>query len=96
MEVMMALTSDEDPSLRRVQAKRKINILYCFGDTSGSGIGWCIDFGDGVWYELVDWCESIQEANSNYWELSNLFNAMVCSAQEGKLDGCEVFLYTEN
>jgi hypothetical protein len=27
-------------------------MMYCFGDASGSGGGWCIDFGDGVWYEL--------------------------------------------
>jgi hypothetical protein len=96
LEVMFMLTEAEDPPLRKVRAKSKINTLYCCGDASGSGLGWCIDLGRGVRYELGEWCESIQEATSNYRELRNLVNAMVQAAQEGRLDGCEVFLYTEN
>jgi hypothetical protein len=45
---------------------------------------------------LGEWCETIQEATSNYRELRNLVNIMVRAAQEGRLDGCEVFLYTYN
>jgi hypothetical protein len=85
MEVMLMLTKAEDPPLRRVRAKSKINILYCCGDASGSGFGWCIDFGEGVRYELGEWCDSIQEATSNYRELRNLVNSMVRAAQEGRL-----------
>jgi hypothetical protein len=96
LEVMIMLTKAEDPPLRRVRAKSKINILYCYGDASGSGFGWCIDYGDGVGYEFGEWCESIQEATSNYRELRNLVNAMVRDAQEGRLEGCEVFLYMDN
>jgi ribonuclease HI len=79
-----------------VRASRKANILCGFGDASGSGFGWCIDFGDGVRYELGEWCDKIQEASSNYRELQNLVNAMLRAAQEGRLDGCEVFLYADN
>jgi hypothetical protein len=82
--------------MRRVRARSKVNILYCYGDASGSGFGWCIDFGGGVRYELGEWCELIQEATFNYRELRNLVNAMVRAAQEGRLEGCEVFLYTDN
>jgi hypothetical protein len=70
--------------------------LYGVGDASDSGFGWWIDFGDGVRYELGEWCDKIQEASSNYRELQNLENAMLRVAQEGRLDGCEVFLYTDN
>jgi hypothetical protein len=59
LEVMVELTAGEDPPLRRVRAKRKINIIYFYGEASGSGFGWCIDLGDGVRYELGEWCESI-------------------------------------
>jgi ribonuclease HI len=79
-----------------VRAKSKINILYCYGDASGSGFGWCIDFGDGVRYKLGEWCERIQEVTSNSRELRNLVNAMARAAQEGSLEGYEVFLYTDN
>jgi hypothetical protein len=49
-----------------------------------------------VRYELGEWCDKIQEAFSNYRELRNQVNAMLRVAQEGRLDGCEVFLYTDN
>jgi hypothetical protein len=52
LKVLLQLTEAEAPPLRRVQASRKAKILYSFGDASGSGFGWCIDFRDGVRYEL--------------------------------------------
>jgi hypothetical protein len=39
---MWMITATEDPPLRRVRAQSKVNILYCYGDASGSGFGWCI------------------------------------------------------
>jgi hypothetical protein len=63
LKVLRMLTAAGDPTLRRVRAQSKVNILYCYGDASGSGFGWCIDFGDGFIYELVEWCENIQEEN---------------------------------
>jgi hypothetical protein len=94
--VLRMLTAAEDPPLHRVQAHSKVNIIYCYGDASGSDFGWCIDFGDGVRYELGEWCDTIQEATSNYRELMNLVNTMVRAAQESRMDGCEVFLYIDN
>jgi hypothetical protein len=96
LKVMMELTASEDPPLRRVRARSKVNILYFYGDASGSGFGWCIDFGDGVRYEMGEWCERIQEATYSYRELRNLVNAMVRAAQYGRIEGCEVFLYIYN
>jgi hypothetical protein len=96
LNVLIELTEADAPHLRRVRASRKANILYGFGDASGSGFGWCIDFGEGVRYELGEWCDTIQEASSNYRELHNLANAMLRATQEGRLDGCEMFLYTDN
>jgi hypothetical protein len=96
LKVMMELTAAEDPLLRRVQARSKVNILYCYGDASVSGFGWCIDYGDGVRYEMGEWCERIQEEKCNCRDLRTLVNAMVRTAQEGRLEGCEVFLYTDN
>jgi hypothetical protein len=49
-----------------------------------------------VRYELGKWCNSIQEATSNYRELRILVNDMVRAAQEVRLEGCEGFLYTDN
>jgi hypothetical protein len=88
LKVLIQLTEAEAQPLRRVRVSRKANILYGFGDAPGSGFGWCIDLGDGVRYELGEWCDKIQEASLNYRELQNLVNAMPRAAQEGRLDGC--------
>jgi hypothetical protein len=96
LKVLIQLTEAEAPPLRQVRSSRKAKILYGFRDASGSGFGWCIDFGDGVRYELGEWCNTIQEASLNYRELRNLVNNMLRDAQEGRLDGCELFLYTYN
>jgi hypothetical protein len=48
LKVLIQLTEAEAPPLRRVRASRKAKILYGFQDYSGSGFGWCIDFGYGV------------------------------------------------
>jgi hypothetical protein len=45
IEVLWMLTAAEDPPLRRMRAQSKVKIIYCYGDDSGSGFGWCIDFG---------------------------------------------------
>jgi hypothetical protein len=50
LEVRWMLTAAEHPPLRRVRAQSKVDIIYCYGDASGSGFGWCIDFGYGVRY----------------------------------------------
>jgi hypothetical protein len=52
LKVSIQLREAEAPPLRRVRASRKANMLYGFGDAYGIGFGWCIDFGDGVRYEL--------------------------------------------
>jgi hypothetical protein len=96
LEVMLMLKVDDDPPLRRVRPKSKINILYFYRDAYVFGFGWCNDFGDGVMHELGEWCESIQEATFNYRELRNLVNAMVRAAREGRLNDCEVLLYIDN
>jgi hypothetical protein len=52
LNVLIQLAEEEAPPLRRVRESRKANIFYGFGDASGSGFGWCVDFRDGVQYEL--------------------------------------------
>jgi hypothetical protein len=47
-KVMVELTAANDPPLRRVRARSKINILNFYEDASGSGFGWCIYLGDVV------------------------------------------------
>jgi hypothetical protein len=48
-----------------------INLASRFESDDGT------DFGDGVLYELGEWCDRIKEVLSNYQELRNLTNDMV-------------------
>jgi hypothetical protein len=45
VDVLIHLTDAQAPPLQQIRASRKAHILYCCGDASGSGFGWCIDFG---------------------------------------------------
>jgi hypothetical protein len=48
IDVLLSLTEDVMPPLRRINARRAGQILYCFGDASGAGFGWSIDLGEEV------------------------------------------------
>jgi hypothetical protein len=96
IKVLCLLIEAECPSLRRIRDHREASILYCFGDASGGSFGWSIEFEKGIRCEFGEWSETIQEESSNYRELVNLANALIRVGQEGLLDGCEVFLYTDN
>jgi hypothetical protein len=71
-------------------------VVYGFGDASKGGFGWSIDFGNGVRFECGEWCEDIQGESSNYREFRNLVNALLRAAEEGRLKGADIFLFTDN
>jgi hypothetical protein len=45
------------------------------------GVGWSIDFGNGVRFEFGEWCDDIQGESSNYREFGNLVNALLRAAE---------------
>jgi hypothetical protein len=60
------------------------------------GFGWSIDFGNGVRFEFGEWCEDIQGESSNYREFRNLVNVLLRAAEEGRLKGADIFIFTDN
>jgi hypothetical protein len=48
IKVLCLLTEAECPPLRWIRSHRKASILYCFGDASGGGFGWSIEFEKGI------------------------------------------------
>jgi hypothetical protein len=84
------------PPLRRIRASSIIKVVYGFGDASKGGFGWSIDFGNGVGFEFGEWCEDIQGKTSKYREFRNLVNALLRAAEEGRLKGAEIFIFTDN
>jgi hypothetical protein len=96
LRVLTMLTNLEVPPLRRLRGSSKLKVLYGFGDSSGNGFGWSIDFGEEIRYEHGLWSETLCEEHSNYKELRNLVNALMRAGLEGRLTGREIFLCTDN
>jgi hypothetical protein len=71
-------------------------VVYGVGDASKGVFGWSIDFGNGVWFEFGEWCKDIQGESSNYREFRNLVNALLRAAEEGRLQGADIFLFMDN
>jgi hypothetical protein len=49
--VFTILAELEVPPLRRLRGSSQAKVLYDFGDSSGNGFGWSIDFGEEIKYE---------------------------------------------
>ena len=76
--------------------KRRGTVLYGFGDASGKGFGHGIEV-DGILYlTFGQWSYILEDKHSNYKELRNLVNAVEKAYNEGLLNDCELFLFTDN
>lgn len=98
LEALLELTASETPPLYIVRADGVALVTYGFGDASGIGFGTAIEL-DGTLTRVRrgTWPWTIgQEMSSNWRELSNLVDAVEELANEGRLEGKEVFLFTDN
>lgn len=76
---VMALTtliSGDIPPLRRVRSNELCQVLYGFGDTSGSPFGATLGKGTDIFYEYGQWCTEESEQSSNWRELKNLVDSL--------------------
>mmetsp|Transcript_17572 Transcript_17572/g.49639 ORF Transcript_17572/g.49639 Transcript_17572/m.49639 type:complete len:1287 (+) Transcript_17572:10428-14288(+) len=95
---MQAFFALEQPPLRRVRARRTFHAWYGFGDASPGGFGATIDVLDeGVSYRYGEWCAQIVEETSMNWkELKNLVASLKEWVHRFKIEGTEVFMFTDN
>jgi hypothetical protein len=87
-----------EPPKQLVRSKRVVEVYYWFGDASQDGFGFNMQEhrADTIHYRFGQWCDDVSEKLSNYRELFNLVARLEELVEEGKLDGCEVFVFTEN
>jgi hypothetical protein len=86
------LCYSKEPPLRRARCSKFASTYYGFGDASKSGFGATLQFGNDIEYKYGQWSwESDQ--SSNWQELNNLVKFEVCSKD---LEGCELFIFTDN
>jgi hypothetical protein len=93
--------SDDIDAFRKNYAEGKnlrskfASAYYGFGDASKSGFGATLQFGDDIEYEYGQWSWESEES-SNWRDLNNLVEfaeGKVCSKD---LEGCELFIFTDN
>ena len=79
--------------------KRKKGVgtaCYGFGDASGKGFGFALELNGKVLSEYGQWEATIEEKHSNYKELRNLVNVVKLANEQGDLDDCELYIFTDN
>jgi hypothetical protein len=96
VEALKALTAFDTPPPQLVRATKTGKAIYGFGDASGTGFGSSIKVGEKTVWKSGQWVWTLQQESSNYRELSNLVFALEDLAEEGTLDGCEIFMFTDN
>jgi hypothetical protein len=95
VEALRELCKAEHPPLRRVRCSKHASAYYGFGDASGCGFGATLQFGDAIEYEYGQWSWESQES-SNWRELNNLVEFAEGKVRSKELEGCELFIFTDN
>ena len=85
------------PIHRLVRGTKIQKIQIVFGDASGAGFGSTWETNNGtIRYRYGLWGEEMEESSSNLRELLNLVNTLERMAEEGDLEGIEVYVFTDN
>jgi hypothetical protein len=95
MAAFADLCRAEEPPLRRVRCSKVASAYYGFGDASKSGFGATLQFGDHIEYEYGQWSWESKES-SNWRELNNLVEFAEGKVRSKDLEGCELFIFTDN
>ena len=93
---LSTLMSADQPPLRRERSDNVCQVMYGFGDASGSAFGTTLGQETEVFYEYGQWCTEESEQSSNWRELKNLVDALEGWIQIHSLSGSQLFLFTDN
>jgi hypothetical protein len=96
LRALTLLTSSESPPLRLVRPCKVRSVRYGFGDASGSGFGSTFSAPGAILYRHGIWGDDGADKSSNWRELTNLVETLELEAMEGRLQGSEVFVFTDN
>ena len=96
VEALEDLTSFDVPPHQLVRATKTGRAVYGFGDASGTGFGASVKIGGVTVWQSGQWSWTFKQESSNYRELANLVQVLESLAAKGVLDGCEIFMFTDN
>ena len=96
VKALTTLTESSFPP-KVIRRKKKIfSVCYGFGDALGLGFGNCIEVNGTKYAIFGTWNTEIESKHSNYKELRNLVNAIEEGVNDGVLQDCELFMFTDN
>ena len=96
VEALWRFFNREEPPLRLVRGRAIHEVLYGFGDASGSGFGSTWEVDGKLHFRLGVWKSDGEGTSSNFRELKNLVDSLKEMASKGALKGREVFMFTDN
>ena len=93
---LQLIFAGEEPGLRLIRGASVLELLYIFGDASGAGFGSSWNEAFRLGFRFGVWGEDSDGPSSNYRELRNLVETLEALGLEGKLEGKEIFIFTDN
>ena len=96
LRALEELFIEDKPYNRKVQSRHVIEVIYGFGNASGAGFGSSFKVKGKVKYRLGRWGKDMNSSLSDYRELSNLVESLEDLNKDGILEGCEVYILTDN
>ena len=96
VRALKKLMTIKEPPRVQLRAREVLQALYLPGDASGSGFGSAVIGTKGIMYESRTWKEDWTNESSNLREAGNLVIKIEALVKEGKIQGQEVFLFTDN
>ena len=96
LRALETLTESEIPPLRLVCPSTVCSVQYGFGDASGAGFGSTFSAPGEILYRHGIWGADDSGRSSNWRELTNLVETLELEAMEGRLRGCEIFVFTDD
>ena len=97
LKALLKLSEGLEPAVRRVRSGKSRMAVYGFGDASAAGFGATIDRpGIGLYGRFGLWGKDSEAESSNYRELNNLVETVEEEAMEGRMEGGELWIFTDN
>jgi hypothetical protein len=96
LRALKTLTESEVPPLRLVHSSMVRLVRYGFGDASRAGFGSTFSAPGAILYRHGIWGDDDSGRSLNWRELTNLVEMLELEAMEGRLHGCEIFVFTDN
>ncbi|KAL7490524.1 hypothetical protein ACHAWT_000141, partial [Skeletonema menzelii] len=96
IDALLQLTAGEEPAIQRCRVEGSMTAVYLGGDASGKGFGAAMWDDEEVVYSAGSWNATHSQESSNWREATNLTLKVEELAAEGRLDGKELWIFTDN